>query len=183
VPAPAPSGDRHFDAQVLEQGNNFKKNLESVVETWVGNVYKPFFNEDNFKGNCTVTNGPNGFTVEQKNVNDSSVVDMEFDSKAKLNKITATKNHVTLLVMNETYSYQAKGYQLDAYSGDMPGLNLKEADSFTYGNVAGFTLPLRVVKQAEMPPMFKNGTALTYDFSYYWLVPRPADGAAVPGGI
>jgi hypothetical protein len=183
VPTPTPSGDPHFDAQVMEQVNNFKKNLGSVVESWVGNVYMPFFNEGSFKDSCTVTNGINGFTVKEKAVNDGSVMDIEFDSKAKLNKVTASKNGVTLLVMNETYSNQAKGYQLDAYSGEMPNMGLNEADSFTYGNVAGFTLPLKVVKQVEMSPMLKKGTALTYEFSHYRLGPSPAEGASVGEGI
>jgi hypothetical protein len=183
VPAPVTSGNPRFDAEVLEQVNNFKKNLQSVVDTWVGNVFMPFFNEDSFKNRCTVTNGPNGFTVEDKNVNDGSIADMEFDSKAKLNKFTVSKNGMVLLVMNNTYSNQPKGYQLDAYTGDAPKMNFNEADSFTYENVAGFTLPLRIVKQAEMPPMFKEGTALTYDFSHYQLGPRPAGGTSVGQGI
>jgi hypothetical protein len=182
VPAPAPSGDPHFDAQIAEQANNFKKNLEPVVNTWVGNVFLPYFDEGSFKNHCTVTNGPNGFTVEEKTVNDGSVLDMEFDSKAKLNKFTAAKNGVTLLVMTDTYSSQPKGYQLDAYSGEMPKLNLKETDSFIYGNFSGFILPLRVVKQAEMPPVFKTGTALTYEFSHYRLGPRPSRAAVVGEG-
>jgi hypothetical protein len=183
VSTPTPSGDSHFDAQVMEQGNNFKKNLQSVVDTWVGNVYMPYFDERSFSNSYTVTNGPNGFTVEEKNLKDGSVVDIEFDSNAKLNKCSVSKNGVSLLVMNDIYSNQAKGYQLDAYSGDAPNFNLKEADSFTYGNVAGFTLPLKIVKQAEMPPMFKKGTALTYEFSHYRLGPRPSEGASVGEGI
>lgn len=183
VKAPPFNGDRHFELQVMEQVVNFKKNLEPVVNTWVGNVFRPFFNEDSFKNTCTATNGPNGFTIEEKSVNDGSVVDMEFDSKAKMGKVTVAKNGVTLLTMNNNYSSQAKGYQLDAYTGDMPSMNLKEVDSFTYGDVAGFILPMKVVKQAEMPPMFKKGTSLTYEFSNYQLGPRPSKGASVGQGI
>ncbi|HJT22941.1 MAG TPA: hypothetical protein VJ873_00075, partial [bacterium] len=169
VVKPAPTGDSNFDDELKRQLLNIAENLKPVVDTWVGDVFKPGFDEDSFKNDCTVTNGSSGFTVVERNAHDGSILRMDYDPQAKLSKVTGMKNGITLLTVETNYSLQTKGYQLDSYSSDMSKANLVEADSFYYGNVGGFILPMRIVKRAEMPPMVKKGTSITFDFSNYRL--------------
>ncbi len=168
---PVPSGDVHFDSELNLQLAHIRKDLQSVIETWVNDVFEPGFDQDSFNNDCTVVKGPNGFTVEETILQDGSLLKMDYDSKSKLEKITAVKNGTALLIMKLSYSPQPNGYQMDSYSGEMPKMKLSESDTFTYGSVEGYRLPLRVVKKVQMPPTLEEGTSITCDFSNYSLSP------------
>ncbi len=166
---PKPSGDAHFDSELNLQLAHIRKDLQSVIETWVNDVFEPGFDGDSFNNDFTVVNGPNGFTVEEKIIQDGSLLKMDYGPKSRLEKMTVIKNGAILLIMNLSYSLQPKGYQMDSYSGDVPKMNLRESDTFTYGSVGGYRLPLRIVKEVQLPPTLQKGASITCDFSNYSL--------------
>lgn len=167
---PASSGDVTLDAQLQVEMGDVKKNLASVVDTWVNDVFKPIFGQEDFtKSDCTVVQGPEGFIVEQRIKADGSLLRTQFDPRSKVLNLAGTNAGVTLLTVSFNYSAGEKGYQLDDYSAHMPKVNYTESDHFVYEKAGGYDLPARLTKEMELPPTIPRGTSLTVEFSNYRL--------------
>lgn len=161
----ASSGDKRFDKALDEELLNIGKNMQPVLNTWFENAFKPIYNEASFKRDCTVTNGPDGFTVEEK-YDDDFIQRQEYGRDAKLKRIVGIRYGKTILSMDFNYSAGPKGYLLDSYTG--AGAGVTETDQFTYGTVGGYFLPTRIVKTGQFAQIL-NGT-ITLDFSNFRLL-------------
>lgn len=165
---PTPTGNTTFDSGLKEQAESVQGNLESLIDNWVDNVFRPLFYDATFNQDCSVSNYVDGFFVDVK-TNDGSDLRGFFDKKARQTKILMIKNGKTIASGITVYGSVPKGFLLYSMEMDMPAMELHEEDHYFYAPVGKYYFPKKATKELRLGKMFRKGSTLTLETTSYNL--------------